>query len=211
MPVIENLILTAIRRVSEYVRENETEFTEKVREKSALQQETAVKESRKKLAKSKRRREEISGLVKKLYEAYAADKIPENHFSDLLTGYDTEQAALDTEIAELQTLIDTYNTDSVRADKFIELVKRHTEFTELSAALLNEFVEKVIVHEADKSSGTRTQQVDIYLNFIGKFELPEPDGEPEEPQKTTGSRGRKLRRNMTEEELQRARESDHRY
>lgn len=211
VPVIENLILTAIRRVSEYVRENETEFTEKVREKSALQQETAVKESRKKLAKSKRRREEISGLVKKLYEAYAADKIPENHFSDLLTGYDTEQAALDTEIAELQTLIDTYNTDSVRADKFIELVKRHTEFTELSAALLNEFVEKVIVHEADKSSGTRTQQVDIYLNFIGKFELPEPDGEPEEPQKTTGSRGRKLRRNMTEEELQRARESDHRY
>lgn len=135
--VVENLILTAIRRVSEYVRENETEFIERVREKSALQQETAVKESRRKLTKSKRRREEISGLIKKLYEAYATGKIPENHFSELLTGYDTEQAELDKQIAELQAAVDSYNTDSVRADKFIELVKRHTEFTEFSASLLN--------------------------------------------------------------------------
>ena len=137
MSVVENLILTAIRRVSEYVRENETEFIERVREKSALQQETAVKESRRKLTKSKRRREEISGLIKKLYEAYATGKKPQNHFSELLTGYDTEQAELDKQIAELQAAVDSYNTDSVRADKFIELVKRHTEFTEFSASLLN--------------------------------------------------------------------------
>lgn len=64
--VVENLILTAIQRVSKYARENENEFIERVREKSALQQETAVKESRKKLAKAKRRRDEVGGLVKKL-------------------------------------------------------------------------------------------------------------------------------------------------
>jgi hypothetical protein len=208
--VVENLILTAIRKVSRYARENEAEFIERVREKSALQQEAAVKESRKKLTHAKRRREEIGGLVKKLYEAYAADKIPENHFTELLTGYDTEQAELDSQITGLQAAIDRYNTDSVRADKFLELVKKHTEFPSFSAVLLNEFVEKVIVHEADKSSGTRTQQVDIYLNFIGQFELPELD-EPQEPQKTVGSRGRKLRRDMTEEELKQAREADHRY
>lgn len=209
--VIEELILTVIRRVSKYARENEADFMKRVREESELQQETAVKESRKKLTKSKRRREEVSGLIKKLYEAYAADKIPEKHFAELLTGYDTEQETLDREIERLQAEIDRYNTDSVRADRFMELVKKHTEFSMLSAALLNEFVEKVIVHEADKSSGTRTQQVDIYLSFIGKFELPESEMEQEEPQKITGSRGRKLRRDMTEEELQRAREIDHRY
>jgi len=99
--------------------------------------------------------------------------IPEKHFSELLTGYDTEQETLDREIERLQSEIDRYNTDSVRADQLIELVKRHTEFTEFSAALLNEFVEKVIVHEADKSSGQRIQKIDVYLNYIGKFELPE--------------------------------------
>lgn len=204
--VIEKLILTAIRRVSGYARENEAEFIQRVRETSAISQETAVKEGRKKIAKSKRRREEVSGLIKKLYEAYAAGKIPEKHFSELLTGYDTEQETLDTEIAELQTAIDTYNTDSVRADKFMELVKRHTEFKEFSASLLNEFIEKVIVHEAVKVNGKREQRVDIYLNFIGKFEIPLTEEEQEEAPIRTSKK--KLRQEMTEEQVQRERERD---
>jgi len=205
--VIENLILETIRRVSKYARDNEADFMKRVREESELQQEAAVKESRKKLTKSKRRREEVSGLIKKLYESYAADKIPEKHFSELLTGYDTEQETLDREIEKLQAEIDRYNTDSVRADRFIELVKRHTEFTEFSAALLNEFIEKVIVHEAVKIEGKRTMQVDIYLNFIGKFELPESEQPQEEAPARTSKK--KLRRDMTEEERNRERERDH--
>ena len=208
--VIENLILTAIKKVSGYVQENETEFIKRVRETSEIQQETAIKENRKKLTKAQRRREEINTLIKKLYESYAADKIPEKHFSELLTGYDTEQAGLENEIKKLQAEIDRYNIDSVRADKFIELVKRHTEFTELTTPLLNEFIEKVIVHEAVKVNTKRTMKVDIYLNFIGKFELPELE-EEQEPEKLTGTRGRKLRRDMTEEELKHEREIDKRY
>lgn len=196
--VVENLILDAIRSVSKYALENEAEFIERVREKTELQQETAVKENRKRLTKSNRRREEISRLIKKLYESYAADKIPEKHFSELLTGYDAEQKTLDTEIEKLQAEIDRYNTDSVRADRFLELVKRHTEFTEFSAALLNEFVEKVIVHEATRKNGVREQEVEIYLNFIGKFELPAQEEQPEEmPVKKSR---KKPRHEMTEEQ-----------
>jgi site-specific DNA recombinase len=209
VPVIEKLILTAIRRVSGYARENEAEFIQRVRETSVISQEAAVKESRKKISKAKRRRDEVSGLIKKLYEAYASGKIPEKHFSELLTGYDTEQETLDTEIAELQTAIDAYNTDSVRADKFMELVKRHTEFTELSASLLNEFVEKVIVHEAVKINGKREQTVDIYLNFIGKFDVPLTEEERQEEAPKRKSR-KKPRHEMTEEQRQRERERDHR-
>ena len=161
--VVEKLILDAIKRVSKYALENEAAFIQRVREEAELQQETEVKENRKKLTKSKRRREEISRLIKKLYESYAADKIPENHFSELLTGYYTEQKNLDREIERLQAEIDRYNTDSVRADRFLELVKRHTEFTERTPTPLNEFIEKVVVHEAVKIERKRTMQVDIYL------------------------------------------------
>ena len=204
--VIENLILETIRRVSSYVRQNEAEFMERVRKTSAIQQEEMVKECRKKAAQAQRRREEVSGLIKKLYEAYAAEKIPEKHFTELLTGYDKEQAGLDKEIAELKTAIDGYNSDSVRADKFIELVKRHTEFTEFSAALLNAFIEKIIVHEAVKIEGVRTMQIDIYLNFIGKFILPEWGETQVRPPVPKGSK--KLRKDMTEEERVRQREID---
>ena len=206
--VVEQLILDAIRRASRYAIENEAAFIQRVREEAALQQEAAVRESRRKLTKGKRRREEISRLIKKLYESYAADKIPENHFSELLAGYDAEQKSLDAELERLQAEIDRYNTDSVRADRFLELVKRHTEFTELTPTLLNEFVEKVVVHEAVKIEGKRTMQVDIYLNFIGKFDLPEQEAaQAATPEK---KRKKKLRREMSEEqrEIQRRRDKE---
>jgi len=135
-------------------------------------------------------------------------KIPENHFTELLKGYDAEQITLDGEIEQLQAEIDTFNTDSMRADRFIELIKKHTEFKELSALLLNEFVEKVIIHEGDKSSGKRIQKVDIHLNFIGNFELPQSELPPQEDHPTVLSRGRQPRRLMTDEEREAIRDYD---
>ena len=57
--------------------------------------------------------------------------------------------------------------------------KERKSFSELTTPMLNEFVEKILVHEADYSGGERVQEVEIYLNFIGKFELPvkEPTAE----------------------------------
>ena len=88
---------------------------------------------------------------------------------------DTIEISMENAKAE----IEKYESDTVRADKFIELVKRYTDFSELTTPMLNEFVEKILVHEADYSSGERVQEVEIYLNFIGKFELPvkEPTAE----------------------------------
>lgn len=170
--VVEKLILETIREVSAYALSNEKEFVKKVREASDVQQETTMKEYRRRLGKAKRRHEELDDLVKKLYESFATGKIPEKHFDRLLSGYDNEQTALEAEIQELQTGLDRYGADSVRADRFLELVRRYTDFSELTTPMLNEFIEKVVVHEADKSTGDRVQKVDIYLNFIGAFTVP---------------------------------------
>ena len=75
--------------------------------------------------------------------------------------------------------MEQFDSDSLKADKFLELAQRYTDFTELTAPILHEFVEKVLVHEADKSSGKREQQVDIYLNYIGHF-TPPMDADPNE-------------------------------
>lgn len=170
--VVEKLILETIREVSAYALSNEKEFVKKVREASDVQQEATMKEYRRRLGKAKRRHEELDDLVKKLYESFATGKIPEKHFDRLLSGYDAEQTALEAEMQELQTGLDRYGADSVRADRFLELVKRYTDFSELTTPMLNEFIEKVVVHEADKSTGERVQKVDIYLNFIGAFTVP---------------------------------------
>lgn len=170
--VVEKLILETIREVSAYALSNEKEFIQKVREASDVQQEATMKEYRRRLGKARRRHKELDDLVKKLYESFATGKIPEKHFDRLLSGYDNEQTTLEAEMQELQTGLDRYGADSVRADRFLELVKRYTDFSELTAPMLNEFIEKVVVHEADKSTGERVQKVDIYLNFIGAFTVP---------------------------------------
>lgn len=105
---------------------------------------------------------------------------------------DTIEISMENAKAE----IEKYESGTVRADKFIELVKRYTDFSELTTPMLNEFVEKILVHEADYSSGERVQEVEIYLNFIGKFELPvkEPTAEEiAEHEKLKARRAKKSR------------------
>jgi hypothetical protein len=177
---IEKVILKSIKYTAQYVLSNESEFIEKVRQASNLRQEAEVKESKRRLNKAARRSRELDTLVKKLYETYALGKLPETHYDRMLAEYDTEQAALRQELAELQAQVDNYTADSIRADSFIELVHRHTEFDVLTPVLLNEFIDKVIIHEGDKSSGKRTQKIEVHMNFIGNIDIPIPDKTPEE-------------------------------
>ena len=154
----EAAILAAIQRVSWYVRHNEAEFIERVREASDQHQENAVKEYRQKVSKAQRRCKELDGLVKKLYEGNATGKIPDKHFTRLLAEYDEEQTGLEAAIAQWQEAIESWNADRLKTDKFIELVSRYTDFSELTTPMLNEFIEKVVVHEGEGRGNSRRQQ-----------------------------------------------------
>ena len=94
------------------------------------------------------------------------------HFTRLLAEYDEEQTGLETSIAEWQRQIENWNADKLKTDQFIQLVKRYTDFSELTTPMLNEFIEKVIVYEGEGRGNDRRQRIDIYLNFIGAFEVP---------------------------------------
>jgi len=85
--------------------------------------------------------------------------------------YEKEQTLLEVKTDEMKAELETYNADGNRADEFIKLVKKHTEFGELTTEMLNGFVHKIIVHKAVKTEWERTQKVDIIFNFIGEFKL----------------------------------------
>lgn len=169
---IEAAILSAIQRVSWYVQNNETDFIQRVQEAWGLRQEESIKEYRQRLTQAKKRHTELNGLIKKLYEGNATGRIPDKHFDRLLAEYDEEQTILEAEIAECQEHLDNWTADRLKTDQFIELTKRYTDFTELTTPMLNEFIEKVIVHEGEGRGNSRRQRLDIYLNFIGTFEVP---------------------------------------
>ena len=197
---VEKLILTAIREVSAYVREDEKAFIRIVRDAASAGQEQTAREQKKRLHKAEKRIAELDELIKKLYEGNATGKIPDKHFNRLLVEYDTEQSALEQEAAGLKEGITAQDEDGMRAQRFISIVRRYTSFDELTAPMLNEFIEKVVVHEADKSTGDRRQKVDIYFNFIGCFVPPRPEvvftaEEEAKAQKALAARNREREQN----------------
>ena len=180
--VVQDLVLTSIREISAFIREDEDGFMELIQTESNSERERRLKEQKREIRKMERRVAELDGLVKKLYEGYAAQKIPEKHFQRLLESYDREQSELEKRMEELNAAVAAQDKKRDNPQKFIAIVKKYEDFSELTAPMFNELVEKILVHEADKSGGERKQKVDIYFNFIGKFTLPKPEISPEEEQ-----------------------------
>lgn len=177
--VVRKLVLETIKAVSDYVITNEEEFINRIYSTSRDKQKESIRSLKRKIAQDTKRVNELNMLMKKLYEDNISGKLSDKRFEFMLSEFENEQDTLEISMENAKVEIEKYESDTVRADKFIELVKRYTDFSELTTPMLNEFVEKILVHEADYSSGERVQEVEIYLNFIGKFELPvkEPTAE----------------------------------
>jgi len=170
---LNEIILTAIRQVSGYVREHEAEFIEKLRVDGEIRQDEQAKSQKKKLAADKRRVTELDKLIQQIYEDKVAGTLTEKRFAVLSTQYEGEQETLEARIAESEKELTQFAEDGAKADKFIALVRKYTNFEELTPKMLNEYVEKIVVHEAERPRGQRNQRVDVYLSFIGQFIPPD--------------------------------------
>ena len=178
--VVRKLVLETIKAVSDYVITNEEEFINRIYSSSRDKQKESIKSLKRKIAQDTKRVNELNMLMKKLYEDNISGKLSDKRFEFMFSEFENEQDTLEISMENAKAEIEKYESDTVRADKFIELVIRYTDFSELTTPMLNEFVEKILVHEADYSSGERVQEVEIYLNFIGKFELPVKEPTTEE-------------------------------
>ena len=170
--VLRELILETIRAASTFAISNRDAFLEKVRSASQLRQAEAAKETKRKLNKEKKRISELDTIIKKLYESFAVGRITGERFDSLLAEYEAEQKKLTASVSEMETQMSAFVEDTDRAKQFLELARKYTDFSELTTPMINEFVEKIIVHAPEKIDGDRVQEVEIYLRFIGRFELP---------------------------------------
>ena len=175
------LTLETIRTVSKYAIENEEEFIRKVREAAEIRQDEAAKDLKRRISKAKQRHAELETMIKALYESFLLGKIPEKRFEMLSASYEAEQAELDEIIAQDQANLDVFMSDSARIDQFMALARKYRDFDELTTPMINEFVEKILVHQVTRDEyGDRCQEVEIYLNFIGNFQVPSEEPTPEE-------------------------------
>lgn len=177
---LNTLILNTIKNVSKYAISNKDEFMEKVRTASLIRQEETAKDVKRRLKKDNKRVAELDNIIKKLYESFAVGRISEERFDILIKEYEAEQKTLQTSVSEAENQLASFEKDTANVEQFLELAKKYTDFTELTTVMINEFIEKIVVHAPEKVDGDRVQEVEIYLNFIGRFELPPPELTAEE-------------------------------
>jgi hypothetical protein len=120
----------------------------------------------------------LDTIISKLFEQNATGKVPDARFKILLEGFENEQAELAQSIGQLQSEINNYDAGNHNTEMFVSLARRFTDFSELTAPMIHEYVEKIIVHEGVGGRGNRTQQVEIFLNFIGQFDVPTATQKP---------------------------------
>jgi DNA invertase Pin-like site-specific DNA recombinase len=127
---------------------------------------------RKEMSAAEKRIAELSSIFKRLYEDSVSGRISDERFTELSADYEAEQKTLKARLAELQAELGKTQEATVNAERFMKIVRKYTSFEELTPTLLREFVEKVVVHEAEEIDGKRTQAIDIYYSFVGKIDLP---------------------------------------
>ena len=171
--VVLSLVSDMLRAIAEYAKHDRAEFVRVVQEAQSSQQTSEVKKQRTRLATAKQRVSELEVLLCKIYEDNVLGKLPDARYAVLDAQYAKEQASLTAEIATLEKAVGDYEKHEKSADRFIALIDKYQNFDKLTNTMLNEFVDKILVHErARKGSRETTQEVEIFFNFVGRFVPP---------------------------------------
>ena len=189
------LVSDTLRAIAEYSRNDRTEFIHTVQETQVAQQSADISKKRRHLATAQKRAGELEKLICKIYEDNALGKLPDTRYKALDAQYAKEQDALEIEIAELEKAVTGYEQSQKSAEKFIALIDKYENFDTLTNTMLNEFVEKILVHERSrKGSQDTTQDIEIYFNFLGRYIPPSLQPVPLTPEEQEELRKREERK-----------------
>lgn len=170
--IIDRIVFADLKRHIDFAREHEDEFLKLVSSESMSQINKLINSFNKELSASRARIEKLDSIIQSLYEDKLDGTISNERFKNMNENYEQEQTTLREKVLELEDKIKTYNEHSASTSIFMELVHKFTRIDELTHELVREFIEKVIIHKAEKVNGQRRMKIDIFYNGIGKVDIP---------------------------------------
>ena len=176
---VMQLLRELLREIAAQANLDREAFAQAIREAQEQQEASDISRQRGKLEADRRRDQELETLLCRIYEDNVLGKLPESRYQILSAQYEKEKHALGREIADLEQAIARYNENAKSTDRFIKLIEKYENFDELTIPMLNELVEKVLVHERTrKGSSQSAQEIEIYFNFVGRYLPPSLMAEP---------------------------------
>ena len=169
---VKQLILETVRYALKSVRMDEAAFIKNMRSASEVRDRGEVKKLKADLSKKEKRFADLDLLIKKVYEDNAMGRLPDRRYEMLSSDYEGEQQELEISMQEIREKLAQFEDDTDRTEEFLSLVRKYTDIQELTPAIVNEFVDRVLVHKIEETDGDRVQEIEIFLNYIGRVELP---------------------------------------
>lgn len=168
--VVERIVLENLKEVIQYVSNYEDEFVRMIMDSDMRQRNRKLSQKKKRLAEIQKRIGELDTIFQRIYEDNIIGELSDERFMKMSKGYEDEQRTLQTEADGIQSELQQEEKKSVDVKRFLAIVKKYTDLTELTPEILREFIDKIIVHAPDKSSGRRLQEIEIIYNHIGEFD-----------------------------------------
>ena len=160
-------MLESMQRVMWYVQTYEKLFAQRQMEDFGEKKKKELAEKRRELDRAKRRVTEIDGIIQKLYEDNAMDRISDERFATMSMSLENEQSWLKDSIPEMESYLENAKIQTEGLQRFIDRAKRITQLTKLTPELVHEFIQKIVVSKPEYRDGKRYQGVEIYYNGVG--------------------------------------------
>ena len=155
--VVESLVLESMQRVMWYVQTYEKLFAQRQMEDFGEKKKKELAEKRRELDRAKRRVTEIDGIIQKLYEDNAMDRISDERFATMSMSLENEQSWLKDSIPEMESYLENAKIQTEGLQRFIDRAKRITQLTKLTPELVHEFIQKIVVSKPEYRDGKRYQ------------------------------------------------------
>ena len=167
-------VTTNLKKITAYAAKHEKQFMKLLVQQNEDGGKRRNAAKKRELEAAEKRIGELSAIFKRLYEDSVAGRITDERFAELSADYEAEQRQVREHAAELQAELSKAQEASVNAERFMNIVRRHISFEELTPTLLREFIEKIVVHECSYDENKhRRQEIEIYYSFVGKVDLPD--------------------------------------
>ena len=167
---LEELVLLELNSLINQIQFDEGEFMKKLEHKFKIESSKQTNMQRQKLLNDERRFEEIDQIIQRLYEDNLVRKLSDDRFIKMSQNYELEQSRLKDSIYIVKQKLSMQENQSMDISRFMQRIHKYTKITELSVEIVNELIDKIIIHKPEGNKRNRILKIEIHYNFIGNLD-----------------------------------------
>ena len=167
---LEELVLLELNSLINQIQFDEGEFMKKLEHKFKIESSKQTNMQRQKLLNDERRFEEIDQIIQRLYEDNLVRKLSDDRFIKMSQNYELEQSRLKDSIYIVKQKLSMQENQSMDISRFMQRIHKYTKITELSVEIVNELIDRIIIHKPEGNKRNRILKIEIHYNFIGNLD-----------------------------------------